>query len=52
MFQFGPISWLNNLKLTFQFNNKARMLLILCSKYMTKDQRQYCNLSVGVALIV
>jgi len=35
MLQFWPISGLNNLKLTFKFN-KARILLILCSKLWTK----------------
>ena len=36
MLHFWHISWLNNLKLTFQFNGKARILLILCYKYMNK----------------
>jgi len=36
MLHFWHISWLDNFKLTFQFNCKARILLILCFKYMNK----------------
>jgi len=41
---FWPISGLNNLKLTFQFNDKARIFLILCSKYMNKILKSWTEL--------
>jgi len=42
MRQVGLLSGLNSLKLTFQFNNKARILLILCSKYTKKMKLKNC----------